>query len=64
MYMLNCVRMKQNDIEDKCISEGERHNHSSEDEHDEKASSAEITNPDDYKEIFQPHKAICKLQHT
>uniref|UniRef100_A0AAR2LY18 Katanin p80 WD40 repeat-containing subunit B1 n=1 Tax=Pygocentrus nattereri TaxID=42514 RepID=A0AAR2LY18_PYGNA len=33
---------------------------SSEDEHDDKESSAEITNPDDYKEIFQPHNAILR----
>ncbi|XP_062869163.1 katanin p80 WD40 repeat-containing subunit B1 [Trichomycterus rosablanca] len=52
--------MKQNVTGDKCIPESERHNLSSEDEHDEKASSAEITNQDDYKEIFQPHKAISR----
>uniref|UniRef100_A0AAR2JD02 Katanin p80 WD40 repeat-containing subunit B1 n=1 Tax=Pygocentrus nattereri TaxID=42514 RepID=A0AAR2JD02_PYGNA len=40
--------------------EGERRSPSSEDEHDDKESSAEITNPDDYKEIFQPHNAILR----
>lgn len=39
--------------------EGERRSPSSEEERDEE-SRAEITNPDDYKEIFQPHKAICE----
>uniref|UniRef100_A0A3B1JC98 Katanin p80 WD40 repeat-containing subunit B1 n=1 Tax=Astyanax mexicanus TaxID=7994 RepID=A0A3B1JC98_ASTMX len=34
--------------------EGERRSPSSDDEHDDKESNAEITNPDDYKEIFQP----------
>ena len=28
---------------------------------DEKESSAEIRNPEDYKEIFQPKSAICRL---
>lgn len=50
--------MKQNADGDGCI-EGERRSPSSEDEHDEE-SKAEITNPDDYKEIFQPHNAICE----
>lgn len=39
--------------------EGERRSPSSEEEPDEE-SKAEITNPDDYKEIFQPHNAICE----
>ncbi|KAF7667822.1 hypothetical protein LDENG_00045500 [Lucifuga dentata] len=40
--------------------EGERRSPSSEDEKDEKESSAEIRNADDYKEIFQPKKAISR----
>uniref|UniRef100_A0A8D3DXN8 Katanin p80 WD40 repeat-containing subunit B1 n=1 Tax=Scophthalmus maximus TaxID=52904 RepID=A0A8D3DXN8_SCOMX len=32
----------------------------SEDEGDEKLSSAEIHNPEDFKEIFQPKNAICR----
>lgn len=40
-------------------SEGERRS-PSEDEAEDKVSSAEIYNADDYKEIFQPHNAICR----
>uniref|UniRef100_A0A4W4DSS2 Katanin p80 WD40 repeat-containing subunit B1 n=1 Tax=Electrophorus electricus TaxID=8005 RepID=A0A4W4DSS2_ELEEL len=40
--------------------EGERRSPSSEEERDEKESSAEITNPDDYREIFQPRNAISR----
>lgn len=50
--------MKQNADGDRCV-EGERRSPSSEDERDEE-SKAEITNPDDYKEIFQPRSAICE----
>uniref|UniRef100_A0A672T847 Katanin p80 WD40 repeat-containing subunit B1 n=1 Tax=Sinocyclocheilus grahami TaxID=75366 RepID=A0A672T847_SINGR len=38
--------------------EGERRSPSSEDEKEDKESSAEITNPEDYKEIFQPRSAV------
>uniref|UniRef100_A0A8C1Z703 Katanin p80 WD40 repeat-containing subunit B1 n=1 Tax=Cyprinus carpio TaxID=7962 RepID=A0A8C1Z703_CYPCA len=40
--------------------EGERRSPSSEDEKEDKESSAEITNPEDYKEIFQPHSVISR----
>uniref|UniRef100_A0A671L1E9 Katanin p80 WD40 repeat-containing subunit B1 n=1 Tax=Sinocyclocheilus anshuiensis TaxID=1608454 RepID=A0A671L1E9_9TELE len=40
--------------------EGERRSPSSEDEKEDKESSAEITNPEDYKEIFQPRSAISR----
>ncbi|XP_037401222.1 katanin p80 WD40 repeat-containing subunit B1 isoform X2 [Pygocentrus nattereri] len=53
-------KMKQNSDADRRSPEGERRSPSSEDEHDDKESSAEITNPDDYKEIFQPHNAILR----
>ncbi|KAG7327783.1 hypothetical protein KOW79_009389 [Hemibagrus wyckioides] len=55
----SCSRqtMKQSADGDRC--EGERRSPSSEDERDEE-SKAEITNPDDYKEIFQPHNAISR----
>uniref|UniRef100_A0A8C0EL95 Katanin p80 WD40 repeat-containing subunit B1 n=1 Tax=Bubo bubo TaxID=30461 RepID=A0A8C0EL95_BUBBB len=41
-------------------SESERRSPSSEDDRDEKESKAEIQNPEDYKEIFQPKNAICR----
>ena len=63
-----CVRrMKQNSESDRRSPEGERRSPSSEDEREEKESSAEITNPDDYKEIFAPRSAICEThlpRHT
>uniref|UniRef100_A0A8C2GPB8 Katanin p80 WD40 repeat-containing subunit B1 n=1 Tax=Cyprinus carpio TaxID=7962 RepID=A0A8C2GPB8_CYPCA len=40
--------------------EGERRSPSSEDEKEDRESSAEITNPEDYKEIFQPHSVILQ----
>lgn len=43
-------------------SESERRSPSSEDDRDEKESKAEIQNPEDYKEIFQPKNAICQYQ--
>lgn len=43
---------------DRWSPEGERRS-PSEDEAEEKGSSAEIYNAEDYKEIFQPQKAIC-----
>ncbi|MCJ8738031.1 hypothetical protein PDJAM_G00030840 [Pangasius djambal] len=51
-------KMKQNADGEGCV-EGERRSPSSEDERDEE-SKAEITNPDDYKEIFQPRNAISR----
>lgn len=39
-------------------SESERRSPSSEDDRDEKESKAEIQNPEDYKEIFQPKNSI------
>ncbi|XP_076143193.1 katanin p80 WD40 repeat-containing subunit B1 isoform X1 [Alosa pseudoharengus] len=53
-------RMKQNSESDRRSPEGEHRSPSSEDEREEKESSAEITNPDDYKEIFQPRSAISR----
>ncbi|KAM9460640.1 katanin p80 WD40 repeat-containing subunit B1 isoform 1-T2 [Clarias gariepinus] len=50
-------KMKQNADADRC--EGERRSPSSEDERDDE-SKAEITNPDDYKLIFQPHNVISR----
>nr|XP_033797615.1 katanin p80 WD40 repeat-containing subunit B1 isoform X2 [Geotrypetes seraphini] len=46
-------RVKQN-------SESERRSPSSEDDRDERESTAEIQNPDDYNEIFQPKSAISR----
>ncbi|GAA6110097.1 katanin p80 WD40 repeat-containing subunit B1 [Tachysurus ichikawai] len=51
-------KMKQSADGDKSV-EGGRQSPSSEDERDEE-SRAEITNPDDYKEIFQPQNAISR----
>lgn len=51
--------MKQRSDADRRSPEGERRS-PSEDEADEKVSSAEIHNAEDYKEIFQPKNAICK----
>uniref|UniRef100_A0A673W0M2 Katanin p80 WD40 repeat-containing subunit B1 n=1 Tax=Salmo trutta TaxID=8032 RepID=A0A673W0M2_SALTR len=48
-------RVKQSSESDRRSPEGERRSPSSE---DEKESSAEIRNPEDYKEIFQPKSAI------
>ncbi|KAL2088565.1 hypothetical protein ACEWY4_015464 [Coilia grayii] len=55
-------RMKRSSESDRRSPEGERRSPSSEDEREEKEkeSSAEITNPDDYKEIFQPRNAISR----
>uniref|UniRef100_A0A671KZ20 Katanin p80 WD40 repeat-containing subunit B1 n=1 Tax=Sinocyclocheilus anshuiensis TaxID=1608454 RepID=A0A671KZ20_9TELE len=39
---------------------GQERSPSSEDEKEDKESSAEITNPEDYKEIFQPRSAISR----
>ncbi|XP_022542216.2 katanin p80 WD40 repeat-containing subunit B1 isoform X1 [Astyanax mexicanus] len=56
----NTQKMKQHSDADRRSPEGERRSPSSDDEHDDKESNAEITNPDDYKEIFQPRNAICE----
>ncbi len=53
------IRVKQRSDTDRRSPEGERRS-PSEDEADEKVSSAEIHNPEDYKEIFQPKNAICR----
>lgn len=52
-------RMKQNSEGDRHSPEGERRS-PSEDEGDDKVSSAEIHNADDFKEIFQPKNAISR----
>uniref|UniRef100_A0A673I9B0 Katanin p80 WD40 repeat-containing subunit B1 n=1 Tax=Sinocyclocheilus rhinocerous TaxID=307959 RepID=A0A673I9B0_9TELE len=52
--------MKQSSEADRRSPEGERRSPSSEDEKEDKESSAEITNPEDYKEIFQPHSVISR----
>ncbi|CAL9702234.1 unnamed protein product [Knipowitschia caucasica] len=52
-------RVKQNSESDRRSPEGERRS-PSEDEGDEKVSSAEIHNADDYKEIFQPRNDISR----
>ncbi|XP_025055555.1 katanin p80 WD40 repeat-containing subunit B1 isoform X1 [Alligator sinensis] len=41
-------------------SESERRSPSSEDDRDERESTAEIQNPEDYKEIFQPKNSISR----
>uniref|UniRef100_A0A6Q2YN38 Katanin p80 WD40 repeat-containing subunit B1 n=1 Tax=Esox lucius TaxID=8010 RepID=A0A6Q2YN38_ESOLU len=45
---------------DRPLTTCNRRSPSSEDEKDEKESSAEIRNPEDYKEIFQPKSSICR----
>lgn len=52
-------RVKHSSEGDRRSPEGERRS-PSEDEGDEKVSSAEIHNADDYKEIFQPKNAISR----
>ncbi|XP_041849712.1 katanin p80 WD40 repeat-containing subunit B1 [Melanotaenia boesemani] len=52
-------RVKQRSEADRRSPEGERRS-PSEDEADEKLSSAEIHNAEDYKEIFQPRNAISR----
>lgn len=52
-------RVKQRSDADRRSPEGERRS-PSEDEADEKVSSAEIHNAEDYKEIFQPKNAISR----
>uniref|UniRef100_A0A8C1I7P9 Katanin p80 WD40 repeat-containing subunit B1 n=1 Tax=Cyprinus carpio TaxID=7962 RepID=A0A8C1I7P9_CYPCA len=58
----SCTRqeMKQSSEADRRSPEGERRSPSSEDEKEDRESSAEITNPEDYKEIFQPHSVISR----
>lgn len=53
------TRVGQRSDADRRSPEGERRS-PSEDEADEKVSSAEIHNAEDYKEIFQPKNAICR----
>ncbi|XP_036399849.1 katanin p80 WD40 repeat-containing subunit B1 [Megalops cyprinoides] len=53
-------RVKQNSESDRRSPEGERRSPSSEDEREEKESTAEIRNAEDYKEIFQPKSAISR----
>nr|XP_046254204.1 katanin p80 WD40 repeat-containing subunit B1 [Scatophagus argus]XP_046254205.1 katanin p80 WD40 repeat-containing subunit B1 [Scatophagus argus] len=55
----NSQRVKQRSDADRRSPEGERRS-PSEDEADEKVSSAEIHNAEDYKEIFQPKNAISR----
>lgn len=52
--------MKQSSEADRRSPEGERRSPSSEDEKEDKESSAEITNPEYYKEIFQPRSVISR----
>ncbi|KAI7814775.1 katanin p80 WD40 repeat-containing subunit B1, partial [Triplophysa rosa] len=52
--------MKQSSEADRRSPEGERRSPSSEDEKDDKESSAEITNHEDFKEIFQPRSVISR----
>ncbi len=59
--LLCLCRMKQRSEADRRSPEGERRSPSSEDEKEDKESSAEITNPEYYKEIFQPHSVICEF---
>lgn len=53
------IRVKQGAESERRSPDGERQS-ASEDEADEKLSSAEIHNAEDYKEIFQPKNAICR----
>jgi len=53
------IRVKQSSDAERRSPEGERRS-PSEDEADEKVSSAEIHNEEDFQEIFQPKKAICR----
>lgn len=55
----NSQRVKHRSDADRRSPEGERRS-PSEDEADEKVSSAEIHNAEDYKEIFQPKNAISR----
>lgn len=50
--------MKRSDT-DRRSPDGERRSQS-EDEAEDKQPSAEIHNADDYREIFQPKRAICR----
>lgn len=54
------VSVKQRADTDRPSPDGERRS-PSEDEADEKTSSAEIHNAEDHKEIFQPKNHICML---
>lgn len=54
---LSSIRMKHN-------SESERRSPSSEDDKEERESTAEIQNLEDYKEIFRPKNSISELDLT
>lgn len=54
---LSSLRVKHN-------SESERRSPSSEDDKEERESTAEIQNLEDYKEIFQPKSSISELDFT
>ncbi|XP_072321359.1 katanin p80 WD40 repeat-containing subunit B1 [Eucyclogobius newberryi] len=55
----SCTKQREKSESGRRSPEGERRS-PSEDEGDEKVSSAEIYNADDYKEIFQPKNAISR----
>uniref|UniRef100_A0A3Q4I4P8 Katanin p80 (WD repeat containing) subunit B 1 n=1 Tax=Neolamprologus brichardi TaxID=32507 RepID=A0A3Q4I4P8_NEOBR len=57
------TELKHRSESDRRSPEGERRS-PSEDEADEKLSSAEIHNPEDYKAIFQPKNAICRWKRS
>lgn len=52
-YKLSCLDSK---VKEELENEGK--NQSAEEEKDDKESTAEIRNPEEYKEIFQPQNAI------
>lgn len=60
MTTCSTQRVKQSSESDRRSPEGERRSPSSEDEREEKESTAEIRNADDYKEIFQPKSDISR----
>ncbi|XP_043937446.1 katanin p80 WD40 repeat-containing subunit B1 isoform X1 [Protopterus annectens] len=53
-------RLKQESESERQSPENERRSPSSEDEKEEKESTAEIQNPEEYKQIFQPKNAISR----
>ncbi|XP_029932877.1 katanin p80 WD40 repeat-containing subunit B1 [Myripristis murdjan] len=60
MTTCSSQRVKQSSEAHRRSPEGERRSPSSEDEKDERESTAEIRNAEDYKEIFQPKNAISR----
>uniref|UniRef100_UPI003AABA3DC katanin p80 WD40 repeat-containing subunit B1 isoform X2 n=1 Tax=Centroberyx gerrardi TaxID=166262 RepID=UPI003AABA3DC len=60
MTTCSTQRVKRSSEAERRSPEGERRSPSSEDEKDEKESTAEIRNAEDYKEIFQPKNAISR----